>query len=58
MCDDEKFTFVIEDMYGFSAEMQTTICTPLYDSTFGEESWTQKVGEIAPVVDGILAEFT
>ncbi len=58
MCDDEKFTFVIEDMYGFSAEMQTTICKPLYDSTFGVESWTQKVGEIAPVVDGILAEFT
>lgn len=57
MCDPTKFTFVIEDLYGFSTEMETTVCDALYSSTFGEESWTQKVGEIAPIVDGILAEY-
>ena len=57
MCDDTNFAFVIEDMYGFSDDMKTTICTATYNSTFGEESWSQQVGEIAPVVQGILDEY-
>lgn len=57
MCDPTKFTFIIEDLYGFGTEFQTTITTAVYNSTFGEESWTQQVGEIAPVVQGILDEY-
>ena len=60
MCDasdDSKFTFVIDDMYGFSDELSTPVTDALYASTFGTESWTQKSAEIAPVVEGVLAEY-
>jgi len=60
MCDaseNSKFTFVIDDMYGFSDELSTPVTDALYASTFGVDSWTQKSGEIAPVVEGILAEY-
>lgn len=61
MCDaseDSNFTFVIDDMYGFSDELSTPVTDALYSSTFGTDSWTQKSAEIAPVVEGIIAEYT
>ncbi len=57
MCDAENFTFIIDDMYGFGDELSTPITDAMYNSTFGEDSWTQLSGEIAPVVEGVLAEY-
>ncbi len=57
MQDSSKFTFVSEGMYGFGTELQPALCTALYDSTMGEESWTQQRETISPVIEGILAEY-
>ncbi len=54
---DSNFTFVMDDMYGFSDELTTPVTDALYASTFGVDSWSQKSEEITPVVDGVLSEF-
>ncbi|MBP1544097.1 MAG: extracellular solute-binding protein [Oscillospiraceae bacterium] len=58
MCDPDKFSFVIEDLYGFGSEMQKLICQTEIDCSFGEESWTQKVNEVAPLVQGLIDEYS
>ena len=57
MCDADNFTFIMDDMYGFGDELSTPLTDAMYASTFGEESWTQQSGEIAPVIESILAEY-
>ncbi len=57
MCDPEKFSFVIEDLYGFGSDMQKAICQTEIDCTFGEDSWAQKSNEVAPVVQAIIDEY-
>ena len=57
MCDADNFTFIMDDMYGFGDELSTPITDAMYNSTFGEESWTQLSAEIAPTVDGTLKEY-
>ena len=57
MCDADNFTFIMDDMYGFGDELSTPITDAMYNSTFGEESWSQLSAEIAPTVDGILNEY-
>ena len=57
MLDDTKYTFVIEDMYGFSDDFSTPICKGIYGSTFEEQSWTQTREEIMPTIEGLLQEY-
>ncbi|MGN0688257.1 MAG: ABC transporter substrate-binding protein [Oscillospiraceae bacterium] len=60
MCDssdNSKFIFVLDDMYGFGDELSVPLTDALYNSTFGVESWSQLSAEIAPVIDGVLAEY-
>ncbi len=53
----DKFTYVHDYLFGFDQEVKTNICTAMYDSTFGTESWTQKCEEIYPIVDAVLDEY-
>ena len=55
--DPEKFSFVIEDLFGFGAEMKSYICQTTIDCTFAEESWSQKVNEVAPMVEALIEEY-
>ena len=55
--DSDNFVYVTEYKFGFDQEVKTNICTALYDSTFGEESWTQKCEEIYPLVETVLNEY-
>ena len=57
MKDPEKFSFVIEDLFGFGAEMKSYICQTTIDCTFAEESWSQKVNEVAPMVEALIEEY-
>ncbi len=57
MCDADNFTFIMDDMYGFGDELSTPLTDAMYNSTFGEESWTQQSAEISPVIESILAEY-
>ena len=57
MCDADNFTFIMDDMYGFGDELSTPITDAMYNSTFGEDSWSQLSAEIAPTVDGTLKEY-
>lgn len=53
----DKFSYVSDRLFGFDEELKTSICSNMYDCTFGEESWTQKCEEILPIVDGVLEEY-
>ncbi len=53
----DSFSYVTDRIFGFDSELKTSICESMYNSTFGEESWTQKCEEILPVVEGVLAEY-
>ncbi len=55
--DSSNFQYVTEYKFGFDQEVKVNICTALYDSTFGEESWTQKCEEIYPLVETVLNEY-
>lgn len=57
MKDPENFEFVIEDLFGFGNEMKSYICQTTIDCTFAEESWTQKVNEVAPLVEALIDEY-
>ncbi|MBQ8171399.1 MAG: extracellular solute-binding protein [Oscillospiraceae bacterium] len=57
MCDSSKFTFIIDDMYGFGDELSTPLTDAMYNSTFGEDSWTQLSEEISPVIQAIIDEY-
>lgn len=57
MKNPEKFSFVIEDLFGFGSEMKKHICQTQIDCSFAEESWTQKVNEVAPLVEAIIDEY-
>ncbi|MGN0688042.1 MAG: ABC transporter substrate-binding protein, partial [Oscillospiraceae bacterium] len=55
--DSDAFDYVGERMFGFDEELKTSICTSMYDSTFNDESWTQKSEEIMPIVESVLDKY-
>ncbi len=57
MCDPDEFELIIEDLFGFGSEMKKHICQTQIDCSFAEESWAQKVNEVAPMVEAIIAEY-
>ncbi len=57
MCDPNEFELIIEDLFGFGADMKKYICQTQIDCSFAEESWTQKVNEVAPMVEALIKEY-
>lgn len=53
----DSFEYVTDYLFGFDQEVKVNICTAMYDSTFGTESWTQKSEEIYPLVETVLDEY-
>ncbi len=55
--DSDKFEYVTDYIFGFDQEVKVNICTAMYDTTFGDESWTQRSEEIYPLVETVLNEY-
>jgi len=53
----DKFSYVTDSIFGFDEELKTSICDSMYNSTFNEDSWTQKCEEIMPIVESVLDEY-
>lgn len=57
MCDPTKFSFVYEDAYGFTSDLQSDLATVVMDVVENGASWTQTSTEISPVVDSVISEY-
>lgn len=57
MCDPTKFNFVTEDAFGFNSDFWNQYATVLVGVAFDGESWSQKSGEFAPIVEATIDEF-
>ena len=57
VCTSDDFVFVQDDLYGFGQDVKTNVCSSVYNSTFGGESWSQLSQEATPVIEAILDEY-
>lgn len=57
MCDPAKFTFVHEDIFGLSQDVNTQLASALTGPPFNGESWPQLSAEINPVIEATADEF-
>ncbi len=57
VCVSDKFEYVTDDLYGFGQDVKVNVCTTVYNSTFGGESWSQLSQETIPVIDAVLDEY-
>ena len=57
MCDPANFSFISEDAYGFTSDLQTNLATVVMDVVENGASWTQTSAEISPVVDSVISEY-
>lgn len=58
MCDPSKFTFVMENAWGFSSDFESQYIDVLNSVTLDGESWTKQSEEFSPIVDTIIAEYS
>lgn len=57
VCVSDKFEYVTDDLYGFGQDVKTNVCTTVYSSTFGGESWSQLSQQTIPLIDAVLDEY-
>ncbi len=57
MCDGSKFSLVTEDAFGFSSDFWAIYADILNATAFDGDSWTQRSGEVAPVIEAALDEY-
>lgn len=57
MCDPANFSFINEDAYGFTSDLQSQLATVVMDVVENGSSWTQTSTEISPIVDSTIAEY-
>ncbi|MBQ8170983.1 MAG: extracellular solute-binding protein [Oscillospiraceae bacterium] len=57
VCVSDKFEYVTDDLYGFGQDVKTNVCTTVYSSTFGGESWSQLSQQTIPLIDSVLDEY-
>ena len=57
MCDPANFSFINEDAYGFTSDLQSQLATVVMDVVEHGSSWTQTSAEISPIVDSVISEY-
>lgn len=57
MCDPANFSFINEDAYGFTSDLQSQLATVVMDVVENGSSWTQTSAEISPIVDSVISEY-
>ena len=57
MCDPANFSFINEDAYGFTSDLQSQLATVVIDVVVNGSSWTQTSAELSPVVDSVISEY-
>ncbi len=57
VCVSDKFEYVTDDLYGFGQDLKVAVCTSVYNSCFGDSSWTVLHQENNPLIEAILDEY-